>query len=539
MDKIVSVYTSKPDDAVDPLRDAVNDLKDCGGFDELLEKSTAAWKEIWDEIDIRVTGDRSSQKLLRLHLYHLIVSMGPHNAAIDASITARGLHGEAYRGHIFWDELFILPLYNMHLPETAKAMLMYRYNRLAEAKKYAARYGYKGAMFPWQSGSDGREETQVIHLNPLSGNWDPDHSSLQRHVSLAIAYNVWQYFNMTDDVEFMQACGAEMFFEICRFWASKCEAGQNGRYNVKKVMGPDEFHEQYPGSDEGGLKDNAYTNLMVAWMFRKASVIRDMIGDDAFGRLGGRMGIRIHEISDWIEVSGKLNLCIDPEGIIAQYDGYFDLKELDWDLYRQKYKNIYRLDRILKAENLSPDEFKVAKQADMLMTFYNLDKEEVDGLLAGMGYTLPADYLQRNLEYYLQRTSHGSTLSRVVHAKLGLMAGDFDLSWKLYSEALASDLNDIQGGTTGEGIHAGVMAGTVLIALTVYAGINLNGEVLRIDPILPPVWKEIEFGITFKGVRYRFVLTSGSIRIMAGADAKVMVKGQEVALEAGMERVIA
>ncbi len=112
-----------------------------------------------------------AQKLLRLHLYHLMVSLSPNNVNYDASITARGLHGEAYRGHIFWDELFILPLYNIQFPDVAKSALKYRFNRLDAARTYAKEFGYKGAMFPWQSGSDGREETQVVHLNPLTGNW--------------------------------------------------------------------------------------------------------------------------------------------------------------------------------------------------------------------------------------------------------------------------------------------------------------------------------------------------------------------------------
>jgi len=462
--------------------------------------------------------------------------MSPHNASIDASITARGLHGEAYRGHIFWDELFILPFYTLHLPETARAMLMYRYSRLGKAREYAKEYGFTGAMFPWQSGSDGREETQVIHLNPLSGKWDPDHSSLQRHVSLAIALDTWQYYNSSSDQSFLANYGAEMFLEICRFWADKARLDETtGRYSIDKVMGPDEFHEQYPDATEGGIKDNAYINLMVAWALGKSRVILGIIGADAAAKLMNTIGLTESELAKWDEISGKLKLCINSDGIIAQYDGYFGLKELDWDLYKKKYGNIYRMDRILKSENLSPDEYKVAKQADMLMTFYNLDKEEVDGILQKLGYSLPADYLQRNLDYYLQRTSHGSTLSRVVHSKLALMAGNQDLSWQLYSEALASDFNDIQGGTTGEGIHAGVMAGTVLIALTVYAGINCNGEILRIHPQLPEEWNSMNFGLNFKGVQFELHIDNKKVKVMADSPCRVEIFGKRVELEAEVE----
>ena len=215
-------------------------------------------------MDIRISGDREAQRLVRLHMYHMMVAASPHHAGLDSGIPPRGLHGEAYRGHIFWDELYILPLYNLHFPEVVKSVLMYRYRRLDAARAYATEYGFEGAMFPWQSGSDGREETQIIHLNPLSGEWGDDYSSLQRHISLAIAYNVWNYYHATGDLDFMRQYGAEMLLDICKFWASKSKFDEtDGRYHIDRVMGPDEFHEKLPGSEKGGLTDNAYSNIMV------------------------------------------------------------------------------------------------------------------------------------------------------------------------------------------------------------------------------------------------------------------------------------
>lgn len=538
MVKKVAIYTSKKDDVADPLASAQANLDNVAGdFDALLAASASAWDKIWDKVDKQVTGDRFSQKLLRLHLYHLMVSMSPHNSTIDASITARGLHGEAYRGHIFWDELFILPLYDINLPEVAKSMLMYRYRRLGKSREYAREYGYKGAMFAWQSGSDGREETQVIHLNPLSGQWDPDHSSLQRHVSLAVAFNIWQYYRVTEDHDFMKLYGTEMFLEICRFWASKCHWNEyRQRYDLTKVMGPDEFHEQYPDSTEGGLNNNAYTNLMTAWAFRKAALILESYGKNGPAELE-KLGFKKEELDLWQDIAGKLFLDINEQGIIAQYEGYFDLKELDWEGYKKKYGNIHRMDRILKAEGLTPDEFKVAKQADMLMTFYNLEKSEVDSLLTGLGYKLPADYLQRNLEYYFNRTSHGSTLSRIVHARLASIAGNREMSWKLYSDALASDYVDIQGGTTAEGIHAGVMAGTILIALTTFAGISFDKEILTLKPSLPDVWEALSFGLSYKGIRFKLTISNKQLTVSADKDALVVVNNAKMNVTKGEESV--
>jgi beta-phosphoglucomutase family hydrolase len=530
VEKLVSIYTSNDDE--NPLMSALETAKRLTDFDRLFNRSEEAWGKIWQKADIKLTGDRLAQKLLRMHIYHLMVSASPHNKYLDAGITARGLHGEAYRGHIFWDELFVLPFYDIHFPETARALLMYRYRRLGEAKKYARQFGYKGAMFPWQSGSTGAEETQTLHLNPVSGKWGDDYSSLQRHVSLAVAYNVWEYFHITNDTGFLENYGLEMILEICRFWESKTVwDNTKQRYSIDKVMGPDEFHEKYPGADEGGLKDNAYTNIMVAWLFKKAGELTDKISAEAKEKIFDKIGFSTQELEKWNDIRKKLRLVISGEGIIAQYDGYFDLKELDWDYYRKKYGNVYRMDRLLKAEGKSADEYKVAKQADTLMVFYNLEKQEVDSLLNDMGYKLPADYLEKNLKYYLARTSHGSTLSRVVHAKLAEMVGDKKLGFELYRDALTSDYNDIQGGTTGEGIHVGVMGGTILIALFTYAGINIKGEMLSVNPQLPQGWEKMSFGLTFKKTSYNLTAENINVEIEADTNTDVLIFDRIISVE--------
>ena len=517
--KIVSLYHSEDKKAEDRLQASFDEIRKPVTFNDILKDSEKQWEKIWDRINIKIDGDRLAQKLIRLHLYHLMVTCSPHNANIDFGIPARGLHGEAYRGHIFWDELFIMPLYNLQYKETARSVLMYRYRRLDEARKYAGEHGYQGAMFPWQSGSSGREETQVLHLNPVSGDWGPDYSSLQRHVSLAIAYNVWEYFSVTGDQGFMDDAGIEMFLEICRFWVSKCyKDEETGRYSIDKVMGPDEFHEKYPGAKDGGLKDNAYTNIMVAWMLGKAQEIIKNSDEDALDRVFSKIGMQSAEPESWDDIAQNLHLEISVEGIISQYEGYLDLKELDWDHYREKYGNIYRMDRILKAEGKSADEYKVSKQADTLMTFYNLEKEEVDDILSKMGYDMPGDYVEKNLRYYLGRTSHGSTLSRVVHAWLANMIGDKKLSWDLYMDALQSDFKDVQGGTTGEGIHAGVMAGTVWIALKAYAGLDLSGDIPAFSPNLPDHWRSVSFGFTFQDDEYECEIFHNKIRIRIESD---------------------
>jgi len=196
------------------------------------------------------------------------------------------------------------------------------------------------------------------------------------------------------------------------------------------------------------------------------------------------------------------------------------------------------MDRLLKAEGKSADDYKVAKQADTLMTFYNLNKQTVDKIIDDLGYELPKNYLEKNLSYYLKRTSHGSTLSRVVHAQLANIIGNENLSWELYSDALSSDFNDIQGGTTAEGIHAGVMAGTIMIGLSTYAGIDLRGEILRIDPNLPKNWKSLEFNIDFKGVNYIFSVKQNLVEIVPNKDSILKCKGETYSITANKKTSI-
>ncbi len=516
IEKLVSVYTSKDKGTKNPLKEAINSAKYSPRFSELFEVHKSAWEGIWKECDIEVEGDEFSQRALRLHIFHLIQTASIHNIDIDAGLPARGLHGEAYRGHIFWDELFVMPFFDLRRPRISKSLLMYRYRRLKKAREYASKNNYQGAMFPWQSGSTGGEETQVIHLNPISGKWGRDYSRIQRHVSFAIAYNVWEHYKRTADHEFLRDYGAEILLSIAKFGASLVKYNsQDGKYHTQGVMGPDEFHERFPGSQAAGFKDNAYTNLMIAWTLIRAREALEILGQDARNNLLKRLKINEDTLSHWEDISEKLNIIIDKkEGIISQFEGYFKLKELNWQAYRNKYGNIQRLDRILKAEGKSPNDYKVAKQADVLMIFYLLPFSEVKDLFSKLGYKLSKKMLRKNYEYYIKRTSHGSTLSKVVHCYLSILLGRSGESWKLFSEVLKSDIYDTQGGTTPEGVHEGVMAGSIDIVMRGFAGISLLGQKVKINPNLPRFWQSLKFCFSYKGNKIYLYLTKNRLNIM-------------------------
>jgi beta-phosphoglucomutase family hydrolase len=543
IEKVVSINTSHDHGHPDPLAAGRENLASAGSFDELLAAHVEAWKEIWDKSDMQIQGDRFTQKVLRLHIYHLISTASPHNGSIDAGMPARGLNGEAYRGHIFWDEIYIFPFFNQHAPEVTRALLMYRYRRLEAAREYAREFGYKGAMFPWQTADDGREETPTIHYNPKSGAWDPDLSCRQRHVSIAVFYNTWRYLHDTGDTDFLNSCGAEMMFEIARFWASIATySPDTGRYHIEGVMGPDEFHEELHGSGKHGVKDNSYTNIMTVWLLEKAIGMAEKLDPEVMDRLMEKIHIDHEELTKWRDIASRMNVLVDKDGILEQFDGYMGLKELDWEHYKHKYGNIHRMDRILKAENDSPDNYKVAKQADVLMTFYTLTPAEVCNILERLGYHIgdPARFVRQNYAYYEPRTSHGSTLSKVVHSIISSYLHDgHETAWSWFSEALKSDIQDTQGGTTQEGIHCGVMAGTIDTVTRYFAGISFDDDMLNVSPNLPAHWKRFETKLCFRSSWFRLVVDHAGISVTLlespQEDLAARIAGREVTLVKGRE----
>ena len=361
-------------------------------FEGALKRHVSAWQELWRVCDVRVRGDERVQMLLRLHVSHILQVCSRHTADLDAGVPARGLNGEAYRGHVFWDELYVFPFLSFRIPEVTRELLMYRYRRLDEARAAAREAGFRGAMFPWQSGSEGKEETQRVHLNPLSGRWEPDLSRNQRHVNAAIFYNIWHYFQATRDLAFLRDYGAEMMVEIARFWASIAWFNPDrDRYEIHGVMGPDEFHEKYPGAEEGGLRNNAYTNVMVAWLCELAGDVLSLLPASRADALRARLEISEHELRLWQDMSRRMFVPFHGDGIISQFEGYEALGELDWDGYRAKYGNIQRLDRILRAEGDDPNRYKIAKQADAVMLFFLFSPNALRRLFERLGYEYRAD----------------------------------------------------------------------------------------------------------------------------------------------------
>jgi len=502
LEKVVAVWGSRDEACSECGLEAIAEVGRAPGFAELLESHRLAWQHLWRRFDLEIDvqgGKQRSRMILRLHIFHLLQSVSPHTMDLDVGVPARGWHGEAYRGHVFWDELFIFPLLNLRVPEITRTLLHYRYRRLPEARAMAREAGCRGAMYPWQSGSDGREESQRIHLNPRSGNWIADNSRFQRHINAAIAYNVWFYYQVTGDTEFLSFYGAEMILEIALFWSSAATwSERHRRYEIRGVVGPDEYHDGYPGASEPGLDNNAYTNILAVWVLARAIEVLACLPEDRRRELCEKLDLQKAEIKRWDDISRKMRVVFHEDGIISQFEGYAELEELDWESYRRRHGKVMRLDRILEAAGDTPNRYKCSKQADVLMLFYLFSADELRELFGRLGYPFEYETIPKNIEYYTRRTAHGSTLSQVVHSWV-LSRSDRERSWELFRMALRADIDDIQGGTTPEGIHLGAMAGTVDLIQRCYTGIEVREDTLYFNPRLPDELTRLRLRMHYRG----------------------------------------
>jgi len=540
VEKVVALHTVRDWAVSEPAEAVVAELERADDFQVLLDDHALAWAHLWErfytELDDGHQAGPQASLTIRLYLFHLLQTLSLHTLEADAGVPARGLHGEAYRGHVFWDELFVLPVLTLRAPGLTRALMSYRYRRLPAAREAALACGLTGALYPWQSGSDGREVSQLIHLNPLSGRWLPDVSALQRHAGLAVAFTAWHYFEATGDMGFLDREGAEMILDIARYWAALATHDPDlDRFVIRGVMGPDEFHTGYPGAEAAGVDNNSYTNIMAVWVLRRALDVLEALPARRRLELTKSLGLRPSEEKRWRQMTHKMFVPFHL-GVISQFEGYEDLEELDWEAYRDRYGNIQRLDRILEAEGRSVNDYQASKQPDVLMLFYLLSADELGDLLSDLGYPMEQDLIPRTIEYYLGRTSHGSTLSALVHAWV-LARAHREQSVDYFKLLLESDVADVQGGTTAEGIHLAAMAGSVDLLQRCFTGLETRGGVLRFNPQWPEQLGTFNCRLRFRGSDIIVRISSTLLRVSAESDNvpefQVSCRGQLLTLRPG------
>lgn len=540
VEKVVHVSTSRDRAVLTPAKAASDGLALAPSFDELLIAHVRAWERLWLEFAVEMRPGGEEARALHFNAFHVLQTLNAVDGDLDGGVPARGLHGEAYDGHVFWDELFVYPFITLRRPRLTSALLSYRHRRLGAAREAASRAGHAGAMFPWQSGIAGDDVTPRRLFNPLDGRWMPDNSSLQRHVGLAVAFSVWQYYESTGDMQFLLNEGGDLIVEVARFFASLAIYDPaRDRYSIDHVMGPDEFHDGYIDRPGEGVRDNVYTNVMTAWVLRRAIATVDLLRRHPGGLAWKRLEIAPGEPDRWDRIARRLTVVFNQDGTLSQFEGYETLESIDLDAYRSKYSSIGRLDLILNAEGDTTNRYQVSKQPDALMLLYLFSAEELRGLLADMGYELPADAVVRTVERYSATSTYGSTLSNVVHSWLEARL-DRARSWEFLGQALRSDLDDIQHGTTREGVHIAAMAGSVDIVTRCYLGLEMRDDRLWFHPLLPRGLELVKSHLAYRDHALSVTVSQADLTIVSAegeaAPIRIVVEGTEFELVTGEER---
>lgn len=512
VEKTVAIATSRDVATGNPREAARIAAAEAPDFAALEDEHTRHWALLLRRARIQAE-HRALARTMGLHRFQVLQTISPLSVGQDIGFPPRGWQ-EAYRGQIFWDEIFVFPFLNLRFPEIARCLLLYRYARLEAARRDAARHGLRGAMFPWRSASTGEEVTPAFQFNPLTGGLSRDHTRLQRHVGSAIAYNVWQYFLATGDTAFLAAYGAEMILEIARFWASLARHDPlSDRYDICGVIGPDEYHNAYPGAAEPGLDNNAYTNVMAAWTLCRALEVLDHLPDAHAGDVRQRLHLSDAEFAHWDQVSRKLRLEFHGDGILSQFAGFADLEPIDVAGYVREHPG-QRVDWALEQEGGSTDALQLTKQADVLMLLYLLPPKELCTLAARLGYELREDQLRRTAAYYLQRMTHESSLSRVVCA--GALAPlDPEASWRYFQQAMRLDLVPSSATGTADGLHLGAMAGTLDVLQRHYLGLRLQPGEIVLRPALPKALGRVRLDFLWRGSAFTLEAAGGEVRMQA------------------------
>lgn len=530
LEKISEVHTTRdlcyaevsPEEAEKRLQqESLSDFRTVAGrsYDSVMEESAKAWEELWAEQDIEISSENESDQLgIRFALYHLNIMVKKNDPRVG--IGAKAMTGEGYKGHSFWDtETFIFPYFLFAQPDTARTLLSYRFNSLIGARNKAKDNGYEGAMYPWESAwvDDGEVTPYYTGVEPITGN--PQYcltGKIELHITADIALAIWQYFQVTGDIVFMEKYGYEILLDTARFWNSRLEwKPERGRYEITDVIGPDEYKEH--------VDNNAYTNYLVHLNMELAAKIAGELQaekpelylalSEKLGDLGA-LKASIEEKLDKIYLPQP-----NDEGIIPQFDGYFDLKDLDL----RKYKESPVVGLIYQDYNSHMlNDYKVAKQADVVELLYQ--QEDL----------FPPEIKQKNYFYYEERTLHDSSLSKAIHSVLACDLGLHEMAYQMFHGALFTDLGNKMS-SSDAGIHSANMGGIWQDVVMGFGGVRLYHGKLRIAPHLPEEWTKLSYAITWLGSRLRVSIENGTVTVKneSAAVDGLLIEGCERSIGSG------
>ena len=450
------------------------------GWRGVVAEHEAAWATRWQSSDVEVDGDAAAQQALRFAIYHLNGAVNPDDERV--SIGARALTGDDYHGHVFWDtEIYLLPFYILTWPEAARALLMYRFHTLDGARAKAARMGWHGALYAWESADTGAETCPEQVVNADRQVIDVLCGTQEQHISADVAYAVWQYWQATADEGFLLDAGAEILLETGRFWSSRAKLEADGHRHIRSVIGPDEYHEH--------IDDNAFTNVMARWNIRRALDVAALLRErwpERWATLSRRLGLDGAELETWRCAADGMATGLDPKtGLFEQFAGYFALEPINLADYAGRS---VPMDVVLGRERTQRSQ--IVKQADVVALLALLPEEFVGQTGA------------KNFHYYEPRCSHGSSLSRPMHGMVAARLGCSEMALRYFHQTAAIDLGDTYVTIDG-GVHIAAQGGIWLMAVFGFAGLSLDGDRLAVDPRLPASWRSLGFRLQWRGRRLK------------------------------------
>jgi kojibiose phosphorylase len=499
---VVSVRTARETAESQSRAPRSADIVRRGTLASHVQAHVEAWRARWEAADVRIEGDESAQRAIRFAVYHLLSAANPEDEY--ASIGARGLTGLAYRGHAFWDtEIYMLPFYVFADPPSARALLMYRYHTLDAARRKAAAYGFKGALYAWESADTGDETTPSTVRAPNGTAIRILTGELEHHISADVAYAVWQYWRATADDAFMTEAGAEILIETARFWASRARIEQDGAAHIRHVIGPDEYHEP--------VDDNAYTNGMARWnLHRAAEIVATLQGShpDDWSRLRRRLAVGDSEPNEWLTIGDALATGFHPvSNLFEQFAGFFALDEVDVAAYRR-----------------SGEPIDVALGHDRIQRVQAVKQPDVVAMCALLWDEVLPSIHESNFNYYEPRTADGSSLSPSLSAMVAARLGHGDQALELFRLGADIDLA-VDKGRAASGVHMGALGGLWQAVVLGAGGVHLRDDGIALDPHLLPGWSATEFPLRWRGRRLAIRITAEPLEVRIA-----VVEGDELTL---------
>jgi alpha,alpha-trehalose phosphorylase len=507
LNKFISYYTSKDFDenklvalALEEIEKAKND-----GFETIEKEQEEFLNSFWKDADVIIEGDKALQQGIRFNEFHLLQSVGRDG---KTNIAAKGLTGEGYEGHYFWDsDIYIMPFFLYTKPEIAKALVMYRYNLLDAARSRAKELGHKGALYPWRT-IDGPECSAYFPAG-----------TAQYHINADIVYALKRYVEATNDVDFLYDYGCEILFETARFWE---DLGayiplKGNKFCINCVTGPDEYTAL--------VDNNAYTNYMAKMNLEYAYDIANKMKKEVpqkYQKVASKLNLKDEEIVAWKKAADNMYLPYSKElDIIPQDDSFLYKERITVDeipedqfplLLHWHYLNIYR--------------YQICKQPDVLLLMF-LQREK-----------FTKDELKKNYDYYEPITTHDSSLSPAIFSILANEIGYTDKAYKYFMMTARMDLDDYNDNVK-DGIHAASMAGTWSAVVNGFGGMRVYTNELHFEPRLPKEWNLLSFNVRYKGRKINVKLTKESVvfALLEGEPIEIYCFDEKIFLEKGENKV--